>query len=140
MSKFRRKHRNDLGSVFAVSFITVLGTGICCTLYAVAAPTVSLWFLALIMTPAALCLASLVGIRWPKMGTGLEFWHTVFRSRADADRSVDYQPRRIDAKPIMPPGQQKPITADEVRNLNLVSTNAWVPTRTRNNNKDDILD
>tara|TARA_B100000530_G_scaffold104957_1_gene64968 strand:+ start:116 stop:538 length:423 start_codon:yes stop_codon:yes gene_type:complete len=140
MSKFRRKHRNDLGSVFAVSVITVLGTGICSTLYAVAAPRISLWFLALIMTPAVLCLAALVGIRWPKMGTGLEFWHAVFRNRVDDDPSIDYQPRRIDPKTIMRPGQQKPITADEVRNLNLVSTNAWVPTRTRKNNQDDILD
>jgi hypothetical protein len=92
------------------------------------------------MTPAVLCLAALVGIRWPKMGTGLEFWHAVFRNRVDDDPSIDYQPRRIDPKTIMRPGQQKPITADEVRNLNLVSTNAWVPTRTRKNNQDDILD
>ena len=140
MSKFRRNHRNDLGSVFAVSFITVLGTGICCTLYAVAAPTVSLWFLALIMTPAALCLAALVGVRWPRMGTGLEFWHAVFRSRAEADRGVDYQPRRIDPEPISSAGQQKPITADEVRDIRLMSTNTWVPTRSRKENDNDFLD
>ena len=140
MPKFRRNHRNDLGSVFAVSFITVLGTGICCTLYAVAAPRVSLWFLTLIMTPSALCLAALVGVRWPKMGTGLEFWHAVFRSRADADRGVDYQPRRIDPEPIRSSGQQKPITADEVRDIRLMSTNTWVPTRSRNKKNDDILD
>jgi len=140
MSKRRRDHRNDLGSIFAASVITVLGTGICCILYAVGMPAASPWILVLIITPAVFGLAALVGVRWPKMGTGLEFWNAVFRSRTQDDRAIDYQPRRVDPAPIGTPGQQQPTTADEVREIRLLSTNTWVPTRSRKKNDNDFPD
>ena len=87
-----------------------------------------------------LFLAALVGVRWPKLGTGLEFWHSVFRSRSGADDGVDYEPRRIEPKHVSSRGQQQPITANEVREIRLLSTNTWVPSRMRKTRTDDVLD
>jgi len=98
------------------------------------------WILAWIVTPAVLCLATLVGVRWPKPGTALEFWHAIARSRMEGDRTVDYQPRRIDPQPIGTPGEQQPITADEVREIQLLSSNTWVPSQTRKESADDFLE
>ncbi len=129
MQKPRRSHRNDLGSVFAASVVTVLGAGISSTLFAVGSPESSSWVVALIIAPSTLFLAVLVGVRWPKMGTGLDFWHVVFRCRADDARGVDYQPRRIRQKLNRVTGRQQPITVHEMRQIQLLSNNIWVPSR-----------
>ena len=140
MPKPRRRHRNDLGSIFAASVITVLGTGTSCAIYAVGSQNDSLFLQALIIAPALLFLAALIGVRWPKLGSGLEFWNSVFRSRADADHGVDYQPRRRDPEPVGTSGQQEPITAEEVREIRLLSSNTWVPSRTRKTPGDEFLE
>ena len=140
MPKLRRKHRNDLGSIFAASVIIVLGTGGSCIIYAVGSPNGSPSLLALIVAPAVLFLAGMVGVRWPKFGSGLEFWRVVFRSRLNADCGADYQPRRTEPEPISKPGQQQPITASEVREIQLLSANTWVPSRTRKKRGDEYLD
>lgn len=140
MPKPRRRHRNDLGSIFAASVITVLGTGTSCAIYAVGSPNDSLLPQILIIGPALLFLAALVGVRFPRPGTGLEFWNAVFRSRADGDQGVDYQPRRRDPQPVCTSEQRRPITAREVREIQLLSSNTWVPTRRRRTREDEFLE
>ena len=129
MQKRRRSYRNDLGSVFAASVVTVLGAGISTALFAVGSPESSPWMVAVIIAPSTLFLAALVGVRWPKFGTGLDFWHVVYRGRAHADRSVDYQPRKIRQKLNQRTARQQPITVHQVRQIRLLSTNVWVPSR-----------
>lgn len=140
MPNLRRRHRNDLGSIFAASVITVLGTGTSCAIYAVGSSNDSWLLQALIIAPALLFLSALIGVCWPKLGSGLEFWGAVFRSRADPDHGIDYQPRRRDPEPVHASGQQKPITANEVREIRLLNNNTWVPSRTRKTSEDDFLE
>ncbi|MCH2203477.1 MAG: hypothetical protein MK102_16040 [Fuerstiella sp.] len=140
MSKRQRKHRNDLGSLFAASFTVVLGAGIACAMFAVGTRDTSSWFIVLIICSAAMMLAAIIGIRWPNVRTGLAFWHTTFRTRAKTDRSVDYQPCPIDRERMGTPGRQKPITADEVREIRLLSGNTWVPSRSRRKHDDNFLE
>lgn len=139
MMKRQRKHGNDSGSLFAASFTVVLGSGISCIMFAAAAREVSSWFMALILCSAVMFLAMLVVIRWPNLGTGLEFWCAAFRPRTRTDHTVDYQPCPIDRKRTVPPARQKPITADEVREIRLLSGNTWVPSRSRKKHSDEFL-
>lgn len=129
MQKPRRRHRNDLGSVFAASVVTVLGAAISTILFTVGSPDSSPWLVGLIIVPAVLFLAALVGVRWPRLGTRLDFWHTVFRGRAGADHGLDYEPHPVRREAVKIVGQRKPITAEEVREIQLLSANTWVPVR-----------
>lgn len=140
MPKPRRPHRNDLGSLFAASVVTVLGTGLCCLIFAAGARDGSIWPVLMIAAPAAVFLSLLVGVRSQGNGTGLQFWHVLFRSRAKNNRDVDYEPRRADDDRVTPAGQQRPITASEVRDIQLLSGNTWVPSRGRRKKDTEYLD
>lgn len=137
MPKRRQPYRNDLGSIFAASVSTALGVGFCCVLFAVGSPASSLWNLWLIVAAGALLLATLVAFTWRNSGIGLDFWHTVFRARAEDARGLDYTPRKVDTSDNSTPGGQRPITADEVREIKLMSVNTWVPARDRKKRNDD---
>lgn len=141
MPKSRRPHRNDLGSLFAASVVTVLGTGLCCMLFAVGTRDGSIWPILMIAAPAVVFLF-MVGVRWQGSGSGsgLGFWHVLFRSRADRTRDLDYEPRRAESDRVSPEGQQRPITASEVREIQLLNGNTWVPARGRRSKDDEYLD
>jgi len=142
MPKPRRSHRNDLGSVFATAVIVVLGAAVCSVLYAAATPNGSAWTHGIIITVAAVFLAVLIGVRFPRMSTGLEFWSAMFQGRTDRDLPIDYSPESIRPQETGRPGQQQPITADKLRDIRLMSSNAWVPSRGRKRSAedDDILE
>ncbi len=139
----RRSHRNDLGSVFATAVIVVLGAGVCSVLYAAAEPGGSVWIHGIIITVAVLFLAALIGVRFPRLNTGLEFWNAMFRGRTDRDLPIDYSPESIRPQETGRPGQQKPVTAEKLRDIKLMSSNTWVPTRGRKQSADkdgDVLE
>ena len=140
MPRPRRSHRNDLGSVFATAVIVVLGAGVCSVLYAAANPTGSVWIHGVIVTIAVLFLAALIGVRFPRLGTGLEFWNAMFRARTDRDLPIDYTPESIRPQPSGRPGQQRPVTAEKLRDIKLMSSNTWVPTRGRRRSAEDEND
>ena len=131
MRRSRRSHRNDLGSLFATSVVVVLGMTICLVLYLVGHPRPSVWVEAGIVATALFFLSAALGIRMPRPGSGLEFWHSLFRSRADTDRSVDYTPEILRPHDPGRPGQNRPVTAEELRELRLLSSSTWVPSRSR---------
>jgi hypothetical protein len=131
MPKPRRSHRNDLGSVFATAVIVVLGAAVCSVLYASATPNGSAWTHGIIITVAVLFMATLIGVRVPRISTGLEFWNAMFRARADRDLPIDYTPESIRPQATGRVGQQQPVTAQKLRDIRLMSSNAWVPTRGR---------
>jgi hypothetical protein len=144
MRRPRRSHRNDLGSVFATAVIVVLGGGVCSILYALGSPHASPWTHGIIITVAGLVLAALIGVRFPRVSTGLEFWNAMFQGRADRDLPIDYSPEPIRPQETGRPGQQQPITAEKLRDIKLMSSNTWVPTRGRKrpnaeDDDDDVL-
>lgn len=131
MRRSRRSHRNDLGSLFATSVVVVLGMTICLVLYLVSQPRPSIWVEAGIVATALFFLGTALGIRMPRPGSGLEFWHSLFRERADSERAVDYTPEILRPHDPSRPGQNRPATAEELRELRLLSSSTWVPSRSR---------
>ena len=144
MRKQRRKHRDDLGSVFATSVIVVLGGGVCAMMFAAGAPNAPAWLHLAILGGAGLLLIVALAVRIPRGGTGLEFWNSFHQDRREHDMPIDYTPEPVQRKQEGRPGQQKPITANEVRELRLNSTNTWVPSKERlrrtQDQDDDVLE
>ena len=131
MSKKQRSHRNDLGSLFAASVVLTLGAAICAILYLTGSPQLSVWRIAAIICIPVTMLAALIGVRFPKPGTGLTFWNAMFTSRSGRDEPAAYEPRRMETGPSGPPVQPRPATAEEVREIHALSANTWVPSRDR---------
>ena len=135
-----KRHRNDLGSVFATTVVVVLGTGLCLAMYSIAASQASLWVQAGIIVSSAIFLCLLMGIRLPRFSSGLQIWYSVARAKADENKAIDYVPRSATPRDHSPLGQRRPITAKEVREIRLASGSTWVPTRNgkRSSSDDDV--
>jgi len=144
MRKQRRKHRDDLGSVFATSVIVVMGGGVCAMVFAAGAPNAPEWLHPAILGGAGLLLVAFLAVRIPRGSTGLEFWNSLHQDRREHDKPIDYTPEPIQRKQGGRIGQQKPITAEEVREIRLNSSNTWVPSKERlrrtQERDDDVLE
>lgn len=135
-----KRHRNDLGSVFATTVVVVLGTGLCLGMYSIGTSQASLWVQAGIVASSAIFLCLLMGIRLPRFSSGLQIWYSVARAKADENKAIDYVPQSAKPQDHSPGGQRRPITAKEVREIRLTSGSTWVPTgnQKRSSGKDDV--
>ena len=136
MPKLRRGHKNDLGSLFAASIVTAFGAAVCAILFMIGDPEGSPWVIALIAGIAFVLLATILGVRIPRSGSSLGFWYAFFGTRAGRDQPVDYEPRPVRTQYGQSVGNQRPITAEEVRDIRELSTTTWVPSRLSSRSKE----
>ena len=132
-----KRHRNDLGSVFATTVVVVLGTGLCLAMYTIGTSQASLWVQVGIIASSAIFLCLLMGIRLPRFSSGLQIWYSVARAKADENKVIDYVPQSATPQDHSRFGQRRPITAEEVREIRLTSGSTWVPTRSRKRSSSD---
>jgi len=131
MVKSRRGQRNELGSLFAASIVIVAGAVVCSILFMAGDPEGSPWLIAMIVGVAVLFMTAIIGIRFPRIRFGLGFWSVFFGDRSRGGDELDYQPRRVHTGQHQPSVNPRPITADEARDIHLLSTSTWVPSRLR---------
>lgn len=131
MARRYRGSRDDSGSLLAAVLITILGTLFCVITTAALAPE-SLWLVGSIAAGPAVCLVVLTVLqRFSRgRGAGLSFFGKASRSFRD-DGVREYQPRKVTARPTVVSGSNRPITAEEARDIRLTSASTWIPARGR---------
>lgn len=133
MGRRWQSNRNDAGSLLASTFITSLATGFSIFVLIAIYPRENVNQILII---CGACVALLIGIIWMRFGRmplgSLSFWAVFGRSHREDHMAGDYVPRKVsDGRSTLPPSGQKPITADEVRDIQSTSANTWVPAKTR---------
>ena len=132
MVKRRRGHRKDLGSLFAASIVIVAGAAVCSALFLVGDPDASPWLLAPIGAIVGMFLAVIIGVRIPRLSSGLGFWHAFFGTQTADRENFTYEPRRAGGGGHTGSANHRPITAQEAHEIHMLSTSTWIPSRTRN--------
>jgi len=127
MGRRFNRGRNDSGSLLAATFVVALGAGSIVFVVIALAPRESLLMISGIVAGMLLVMGSIAMLRFgakPRMGLG--FWNVRFRSHRTDGSSDDYTPRIRKNSPKHS-GTNKPITANEARELRLNSASTWVP-------------
>lgn len=137
MGKKWGRRRDDAGSMLATVIVIVIGTGLCCFLCLMADPRNSDFLIGCVFVFAILLLCGIVWYRYGRRdGGSLAFWNAMARNHPDDGLAAQYRPEKIkDRKPERPVGSNKPITAEEARELKVTSSRTWVPSRARGKKK-----
>lgn len=134
-----RSSRNDAGSLLASTFVVSLGAG--CTLFMVAAmsPESAPVVLSLIGGLAVLLLAVIIRQRFRRgHGRGLSFVSLLSRQHRTDGLACEYQPEKAIRRRGPAAGQlNRPISVDELREIQTTSLNTWVPARSRHGGRAD---
>lgn len=133
MGRRWQNNRNDAGSLLASTFVVALGSGVTVFMLVGLAPREN-WKLAATIGGSGFVL--MLFIFWMRFsrtpGGSLGFWSIFGRSHREDHMAGDYLPRKVaDGKSSMPASDHRPITAEEVREIQVTSPNTWVPTKTR---------
>lgn len=128
----RFKPRNDTGSMLASSIVIVGGAAFCVMLAAVGSNEPSPWLIAGVIGTTVCMLLLMVRIRYGERGSGLGFWHSVFRNHRQDGLASEYRPEKVDSRSASSGiGSNAPITAEQVHEIQVTSANTWVPSRNK---------
>ncbi|MCA9084038.1 MAG: hypothetical protein KDA81_08285 [Planctomycetaceae bacterium] len=136
MSKKLRNSRDDAGSMLASLIVIGVGTGLCGFLSLLGSADQATIVIPIIMLVSVILL---FGLTWLRRDTsirspsGLSFWLSLSRTHRDDGIAAQYRPRRVKGPgDESAPGTNRPITAEEVHEIQITSINTWVPSRSRN--------
>lgn len=132
-------HRRDDGGSMLATVIVIFGGAALCTLIAMLAPKRSEWLIGGVITIAILFVATVIRMRYSSGGgSSLGFWFSLKSNPADDGIAGQYRPRKVKNRADeAPSGTQRPITAQEVRDIKDTSANTWVPSRDTKSTTDD---
>ncbi len=123
--------RDDAGSMLATVIVVGLGAGLCSLLGLAGTSSAYDWIVITVLVTALLMLGLLTAYRYfrnedPNLG----FWHAVARNHREEGLAAQYRPRKVeDGQQGAPVDTHKPITADEVHEIQITSSRTWVPSR-----------
>ena len=130
MGKKIHRRRDDSGSMLATVIVIVLGAALCSFLCVLADVEQNELLLGTILGGAAFSIAWIVWYRYGRTNeSSLTFWFLASKNRRD-DGLNDYVPEKIPGRgPQRPMGSNKPITAEEAREIQVTSSRTWVPAK-----------
>ena len=136
MGKKFYRGRDDSGSMLATVVVIVLGAALCSFLCVLADVEQNDLLLGGILGGATLSIIWIVWFRYGRMNeSSLTFWFLASKNRRD-DGLNDYRPEKVeDRGPKRPMGSNKPITAEEAREIQVTSSNTWVPAKGKRKKK-----
>ncbi|MCA9008240.1 MAG: hypothetical protein KDB01_00765 [Planctomycetaceae bacterium] len=128
MARRFQNHRKESGSLLAAVFITALGVGCCLFVVSAMSPasfSAAAWALGGMLT---VVFTIIVLFRYGKApGNSSGFLLLSARNRRD-DGLGDYEPRVANqSTPTSATGTNRPISAQEVHEIQVTSANTWVP-------------
>ena len=132
------RRRDDGGSMLAAVIVIVIGTGVCCFMVVMADSRHSDLLLGLLFGAAMVLLTGLLWLRYSRgsMSSSLGFWNAAARNHREEGLAAQYRPKkREDRRSTASAGGNKPITAEEARELKIESSRTWVPSKGRNKPK-----
>lgn len=137
MAKNWKHRRDDAGSMVATVIVIVVGAVICAFLGAADRTQFGDWMLGLVVLVAALMLTAIIRYRYARnSSSGLGFWYALGTDHREDGLASQYRPRKVrDNRTISQPGAQRPISAEEAREIQNTSSNTWVPSRNREGGK-----
>ena len=140
--KWRSSNKNDLGSTLAACIVIVIGTGFCLLLALAGGDNDKTpWMVGGVCTVAVAFFGFIIWLRNGHAGNNLSFWLSLKRNPRDDGLASQYRPRKVPtSRSTMPEGANQPITAEEVHEIRVTSSTAWVPTKDRRYATDDIDD
>ena len=126
-----KRGRDDAGSMLATVIVIVGGAGLCCFLSMLDTSSFSSWMPWMIIAGALSVIGLIVRYRYGRRSsTGLGLWYMLRRSPNDDGVAGQYQPGLIrDKRSQVSVGTNTPITAEQARELQVTSSNTWVPSR-----------
>ncbi|MEO2014567.1 MAG: hypothetical protein ABGZ53_09350 [Fuerstiella sp.] len=129
MAKKLFHRHDDAGSMLATVIVVGLGAGLCSFLGLAATSSAFDWIVMAVLATALLMLGLLTSYRYfrnedPNLG----FWNAVARNHREEGLAAQYRPRKVeDNQEKTPVDPHKPITADEVHEIQITSSRTWVP-------------
>lgn len=123
--------------MFAAMIVIVLGVVLCGFISAVSSTERSAWAFGIATGVGALMVVWMIWYRYSRnRASGLGFWHMFGRSHRDDGIAAQYRPRKVkDGRTEIPAGTNQPITAEEAKQIQENSANAWVPSKNREGGK-----
>lgn len=136
MGRNWKHRRDDGGSMLATIIVIVGGAGLCCFL-AMAADS-SMLLQAGVAIGSLLAIVQIIRYRYGRDSTGkLSIWHIITRRPNDDNIAAHYHPERvIDKHSEARVGTNKPISAEEAHQIQITSSNTWVPSKATAERKD----
>ncbi|HIF01366.1 MAG TPA: hypothetical protein EYG03_02325 [Planctomycetes bacterium] len=121
--------RDDAGSMLATVIIVGLGTGLCSFLGLAFTSSAYDWIVIAVLATALLMLGLLTSYRYFRNeGPSLGFWNAVARNHREEGLAAQYRPRKVqEGQEKTQVDPNKPITADEVHEIQVTSASTWVP-------------
>ena len=116
--------------MLATVIVIVLGAGLCSFLCVLADVKRNDLVLGGILGAAAFSIAWIIWYRYGRMdNSSLTFWFLASKNRRD-DGLNDYVPEKVpDRGPQQAMGSNRPITAEEAREIQITSSSTWVPAK-----------
>jgi len=131
MSKKWFHRRDDAGSMLATVIVIGLGAGLCSFLALAGTSSSFDWIVLAVLVAALLILGGVTTYRYfrnedPSLG----FWNAVARNHREEGLAAQYRPQKAEnVQEMESVNPNKPITADEVHDIQVTSSNTWVPSR-----------
>ncbi len=129
-----KSRRDDAGSMLAAVIVIVGGAGVCAFVGALDQSEAGAWMLGGVVVFAAMLLWWIVWYRYSRnvSQSGLAFWHMFGRSHREDGLAAQYRPRKVgEGNSNRPSGTNRPITAEEAKEIRATSANTWVPSKNR---------
>ena len=139
MGRNWKHRRDDGGSMLATIIVIVGGAGLCCFL-ALAADS-SLLLQIGVATASLITIVQIVRYRYGSDSTGkLNIWQILTRRPNDDNIAAHYHPERIiDKHSEARVGTNQPISAEEAHQIQVTSSNTWVPSKATGENRKDSV-
>ncbi|MCP4783115.1 MAG: hypothetical protein GY903_25365 [Fuerstiella sp.] len=125
--------RDDAGSMLATVIVVGFGAGLSSFVGLALASSAYDWIVIAVVATALLMLGLLTSYRYFRNEeANLGFWNAVARNHREEGLASQYRPRKVeDGEEKEPVDPNKPITADEVHEIHVTSSNTWVPSSGR---------
>ena len=138
MTKKWFHRRDDAGSMLATVIVVGLGAGLCSFLALAATSSTFDWIVLAVMVASLFALGVVTSYRYYRNeDPNLEFWNAVARNHREEGLAAQYHPRKVEnGDEVDSADPNKPITADEVHEIQVTSSNTWVPSRGGRNSDD----
>lgn len=117
--------------------VIVLGAGVTAFISALATGDQSDWAIGIIVAVTVLLVTWMIWYRYSRnRSVGLSFWAVFNRNHREDGLAAQYRPRKVkDGRSETSVAVNKPITAEEARDIKENSANAWVPSRNKEGGK-----
>ena len=114
-----------------------MGAGVCAFISAAATGAQGDWAIGIVMATAVLLVGWMIWYRYSRnRSVGLSFWVKFNRNHREDGLAAQYRPRKVkDRRAEVSSGTNQPITAEEARDIQENSANAWVPSRNKEGGK-----